>query len=127
MGSLTPRMYVAFRVGGGGYPAPLAGGAEANTGPVEYVLLYLAAWPNFDTAGAQARGIVDRVSTIELDTRVRSTPHARRLCPYEAPAACWLHRTAGNPRRRSRPPSRLGWRASRFGGLGLPAELLRRE
>jgi hypothetical protein len=61
MGSLTPRMYVAFR----------ADRASPDTGPVEYILLYSATWPNFDTAGAQLRGIVDRLVSIELDTRVR--------------------------------------------------------
>jgi hypothetical protein len=41
-----------------------------NSGPVEYIQLYSAMWPTFNTSGSQARAIIKRLSLIELDSKV---------------------------------------------------------
>jgi hypothetical protein len=43
-GQLVPPMYVGYRLPG-----------RVNSGPVEYIELYEAMWPTFNTAGSQAR------------------------------------------------------------------------
>jgi hypothetical protein len=43
-----------------------------NSGPVEYIQLYNAMWPTFNTSGSQARAIIKRLPSIELDSEVLS-------------------------------------------------------
>ena len=53
---LVPPLYVGFRLT-----------ARPDSGPYEYIPLYTELWPTFNTAGSQARGIIERLPHIELD------------------------------------------------------------
>lgn len=55
---LVPPLYVGFRLAG-----------RADSGPYEYIPLYTELWPTFNTAGSQARGIIERLPHIELDSQ----------------------------------------------------------